>query len=408
MTVGLNSSLKLPCGITLPNRIAKAAMSEQLGDRENQPTEALVRLYARWAQGEAGLIITGNVMVDARALGEPCNVVIQDERSIDLIKRWAEKGKNSRSKIIMQINHPGRQSPRFLSAQPVAPSAVGVTTPPGAFGVPRALTESEIYEIIERFAKTADIAVKAGFDGVQIHGAHGYLVSQFLSPRVNQRNDQWGGSLENRQRFLLEIVRATRKKIGAKAILSVKLNSADFQRGGFSQEESMQVVQRLAEEQIDLLEISGGSYESAAMIGNTKEQRASTKAREAYFLDYAEKVRQKVSIPLMLTGGLRTRKTMEQVLADQSIDIIGLARPMAVNPDLPKQLIEGKIEKYESDFHGIGIASLDSFIELMWHTHQLHKMGAGREPNPSRSPWVTLATAMIENGWNSFRLKRAG
>jgi 2,4-dienoyl-CoA reductase-like NADH-dependent reductase (Old Yellow Enzyme family) len=404
MAVTLQDNLTLPCGVKIPNRLAKAAMSEQLSDYHNRPTNEIVRLYQRWADGGLGLSITGNVMIDRRALGEPCNIVVEDERDIDKLSEWAKAGKSRGGKMLMQINHPGRQSPTFVSSQPVAPSAVAVQVGIGMFAMPRALTEKEILEIIERFGQTAKIAVKAGFDGVQIHSAHGYLSSQFLSPLTNLRSDDWGGTAEKRRRFLLEVVKSTRKAIGKQAILSVKLNSADFQKGGFSQEESMAVVQELEKEKIDLLEISGGTYEASAMIGD--EQKESTKKREAYFLEYAEKVRKQIKKPLMLTGGFRTAEAMKSALADGTVDLIGLARPLAIEPDLPARILASNANAKPATRHRVGIKMFDGFVEILWHTQQLHRMGAGKDPDPNRSDWLTLLSGLWHDGISSFRLKR--
>ena len=281
----LNQSLTLPCGTALPNRFGKSAMSEALGTIDNHVTPALETLYGRWSDGGTGLLITGNIMIDRNHTGEPNNVVLENENDMPLLQRWAEAGKRQGNHIWVQLNHPGKQIPRMLaSGDTLAPSAVPFGKElKSAFKTPRALTEEEIRDIIKRFATSAAIAKKAGFTGVQIHGAHGYLVSQFLSGHHNQRTDQWGGSLENRMRFPLEIYRAIRKAVGDEYPVSIKLNSADFQRGGFTEEESMTVAQTLAEEGLDLLEISGGNYENPAMAG-AKGVRESTVAREAYFL----------------------------------------------------------------------------------------------------------------------------
>ncbi|MFN3431115.1 MAG: NADH:flavin oxidoreductase, partial [Candidatus Sericytochromatia bacterium] len=331
--------LTLPCGAVVPNRLAKPALSEQLADAANQPTEALPRLYERWARGGAGLLITGNVMVDARALGEPRDVVVEDDRDLPMLRRWAEAARSRGAQAWVQINHPGRQSMRGLSADPVAPSAVPLKTGGGLFATPRALTGAEIEDLIGRYARAAAVAKTAGFSGVQLHGAHGYLISQFLSPLANRRDDAWGGDPERRMRFLLAITRATREAVGPDFPIGVKLNSADFQRGGFDEAESMAVVQALDAEGIDMLEVSGGTYEAAAMVGNLHEQRASTRAREAYFLTYAERVRSLVRMPLMLTGGFRTLDGMADALESGAVDVIGLGRPLALEPDLVSILI---------------------------------------------------------------------
>jgi 2,4-dienoyl-CoA reductase-like NADH-dependent reductase (Old Yellow Enzyme family) len=229
----LSTPLTLPNGATIKNRLVKAAMSEQLAGPANQPTAELERLYRRWAHGGAGLIITGNVMIDRRSIGEPLNVVVEDDRDLAPLRRWAAAAKTDGATALVQINHPGRQTLAGLSEVVVAPSAVPIEMGP-AFAKPRALTAEEIVEQIARFARTARIVVEAGFDGVQIHAAHGYLINQFLSPHTNRREDGWGGDPERRRRFLLEATRAVRAAIGPDKILAIKLNSADFQRGGFT------------------------------------------------------------------------------------------------------------------------------------------------------------------------------
>ena len=376
----LAQSLELPNGTTLKNRLGKAAMSEQLGTQEHAPTQGLVKLYETWAQGGAGLLITGNVMIDRRALGEPANVVLEDDRDLGIVGAWASAAQAEGAQALMQINHPGRQSPKNVVAQPVAPSAVALEGMGGVFAQPRALEEAEIEEIIARFASTAELAVRAGFAGVQIHGAHGYLVSQFLSPHTNRREDGWGGTPEKRRRFLMEILRAARKSMGPAGTLALKLNSADFQRGGFSEEESMDVVRELNDTGLDLLEISGGTYEQPPTQVKTP-PRESTRKREAYFLEYAEAVRAITRIPLMLTGGMRSVEGMSAALAG-GVDVVGLARPLAVEPDLPNRLLSGEAEAALEINLEFGIKKLDAFLDVAWYQQQLMRMAAGKLPDP--------------------------
>lgn len=381
----------LPCGTVLGNRLVKAALSEQLGSLENGPTAKLEELYRQWSEGGFGLVITGNVMVDRRALGEPRNVVVEDDRDLAGLTRWAEAARSNGNAAWVQLNHPGRQSPRILSDHPVAPSAVGLKIS-GQFAKPRALTGAEIENIIERFATAAETVVRAGFDGVQIHSAHGYLSSQFLSPITNQRTDEWGGDPERRMRFLLEVVRATRKRIGSTAGLGVKLNSADFQRGGFTEEESMGVVEALSAEGLDLLEISGGTYERPAMMGSSGQpQRESTRQREAYFLEYAEAVRERASMPLMLTGGLRSTTAMNAALEGGAIDLIGLGRPACLDPAIAGKLIHGTTSAApQAPSLKTGVRALDDLSELTWHTTQLWRLGSGKAARPTRHPVLTV------------------
>lgn len=371
----------LPCGLNIPNRLVKSAMSEALGTTESGPSPTLIHLYERWGKGGTGMLITGNVMVDPKAKGEKRNVIIEDERHLESLEKWASNG----SVMIMQINHPGRQAPKF-NQDVVAPSAVGLNskTLKPFFKIPRALHSEEIKDIIKRFANTASIAEKAGFKGVQIHGAHGYLVSQFLSPLVNLRTDEWGGSLENRARFVLEIYRAMRSKTSPNFAVGIKINSADFQRGGFTEEDSLQVIQMLSEEKMDFIEVSGGTYEKAAMMGSLKR---STLEREAYFSEFIVKARKICKAPLILTGGFRTLKSMNTALENQELDFIGLARPLGIDPNFSNQLLEGKIEKWEDPMVKTGIGFLDKTggMELPWYQVQLKRIGQGLPPNPKLS-----------------------
>lgn len=410
--VQLSDPLTLPCGVTLPNRIAKSAMSETLGDRHCSPTPELVRLYKRWSRGGVGLLITGNVMVDRRSLGEPKNVALEDDRDSALFAEWASAAKSGGATAIVQLNHPGRQTLPGLSpdGRAVGPSAVRAAVPGMRFPMPRELSEAEIEDLIERFATAAALSVAAGFDGAQVHAAHGYLHSQFLSPAANIRTDGWGGDPERRRRFLIETLRAMREAIGPKAMLSVKLNSADFQRGGFDNEEALDVIRALSAESIDLLEISGGTYANAAMVGkggSKKRPRASTAAREAYFMEFAERARAEVSLPLMVTGGFRTSAAMRAALA-AGIDVIGMGRPLALEPDLPRALIASPAAASKLKPVSTGLKMLDGAAELIWAGYQLHQMAKGREPNPRLGVRRIVAKSLMHQGQGILRQRRGG
>jgi len=394
-TQTLQQPFTLPCGVTLPNRFCKSAMSENMADRGGQPSKGILKLYDRWSQSGAGLIISGNVMVDSRTLGEKYNVIIEDESSMDLLKEWARLAQQNGAALWMQINHPGRQAPKF-NKEIVAPSAVRLSHK-AFFNTPRPLTENEIWEIIERFGNTALIAKKAGFSGVQIHGAHGYLVSQFLSSNTNQREDQWGGPLENRAKFAIEIYRNMRQKVGADFPIGIKINSADFQRGAFTEEESLQVIDMLSAEGIDMIEVSGGTYEKAAMMGLAHKE--STLQREAYFADFIVKARKRTTTPLMLTGGFRTVSVMAEAIKNNELDFIGLARPFAINPQIVKDFFEEKISTIHIPYIKIGIKAIDkmAFIDTLWYALQLERMGNGKEPNLKMSPWKPFRRAIKEN-----------
>lgn len=403
----ITDTLTLPCGAVLKNRIGKSAMSENMGSPGFTSNEKFNRLYARWAKGGAGLLITGNVMVDSSALGEPHNVVIQQGIQDANLLLWAAAGRNEGTHIWVQLNHPGKQSPKFLSKSPVAPSAIPLKKPlDRLFNTPRALTEDEILDIIARFAYAARVCKESGFTGVQIHGAHGYLVSQFLSPSHNQRTDRWGGTLENRMRFVKEVYLAMRKEVGASFPIGIKLNSADFQKGGFSQEDSMEVIKQLSALGMDLIEISGGTYEAPAMMG--KIQKESTRAREAYFLDYCEHVRKVVRCPLMLTGGFRSGHGMNAALESGACDVIGIARSLAIQPDFPNQLLTGAAVSSQVKPLTTGWKFLDRTfpLEIIWYTEQLHLMGEGKNPNPKKSALGSVFRMVYKLGKNAVKKVR--
>jgi 2,4-dienoyl-CoA reductase-like NADH-dependent reductase (Old Yellow Enzyme family) len=385
----LGTPISLPCGAVLSNRFAKAAMTEQMAGTNHAPHAGHVALYKRWGQSGAGLLISGNVMVDGAHLEHVGNVVAEDERHMDMLTKWADAAQAEGAHLWMQISHPGRQCPKTVNRHPVAPSEVTLKGLEAFFSKPRALKEDEIESIIQRFVRTARIAKQAGFKGVQMHSAHGYLSSQFLSPLANKRTDKWGGSLENRMRFLLAVINGMRQELGPEYPIGVKLNSADFQRGGFSEEESMEVVKALEEARIDLLEISGGSYENPAMVGQPG-VRASTASREAFFLEYAEKIRGITKLPLMLTGGFRTAEAMNNALASGAIDVIGLARPFCVDPDLPKRILAGEMQGATSVNVRVGLKLLDDMMQTFWYCSQMRRMAAGIDPDPKLGRYGVL------------------
>lgn len=379
-TPTLADALTLPCGLSIKNRIAKAGTSEQIADRHGAPTVELQQLYAAWARGGAGLLVTGNVMIDGRSFVEPRNVVLESDGFLPACKLWVDAAHAHGAAHIMQINHPGRVATLPLLGRPVAPSAMAPKLPGmELIRTPRALNESEIREQIERFATTAGLAVQAGFDGVQVQAAHGYLISQFLSPLANVRTDAWGGSPENRRRLLIEVVRTVRRTIGPDKALSVKLNSADFQKGGLSQDESLDIALALEAEGIDLLEISGGNYESPAQMGFAPDRQVS---RDAYFLGYAEALRHRSQLPLMLTGGLRDVYLMNRILGQGVVDVIGMARPFAMNPDLPQRLLAGESVGELTEVPSVGYKPVDAYLDLAWHAAQFRRIAAGLTPQP--------------------------
>lgn len=409
----LADPLDLPCGVRLPNRIAKAALSEALADGDNSPDERMVALYRRWSQGGYGLLVTGNIMIDRRHLGEPGNVVIEDDRALPRLIAWTKGVHDGGAVILAQLNHPGRQSNLLnIGYQPVAPSAVALALP-GA-PVPRELTADEIEDIIDRFGTAAQVCEGAGFDGVQIQAAHGYLVTQFLSPLTNLRNDEWGGDPVRRMRFLIEIIRRIRSRVSPGFAVAVKLNSADFQRGGFTEDDSRAVVAALSKEAVDLIEVSGGNYETQAMSGAAA---SSTRAREAYFLDYARSVRHAAQgVPLAVTGGFRTHAGMHDALAEGDCDIVGIARPTVTTTDAADVILHGRQSKLQTHEIAVGmrglfarltdLKTLDGALNLSWNTDQMHRLARGLEPDLERGALRTAIAMVRRNGRISFKPRR--
>ena len=424
MTDLLARPLGLPCGATLPNRLAKAAMTEGLADAALRATPRHERLYRTWSGGGAGLLLTGNLQVDRFDLERPANVTIDrtapatsDADARRRLAAWARAATVAGNHCWVQLAHAGRQSPRYVTGRPVAPSPVMLDLL-GNYATPRALREDEIVDLIGRFAHAATVVREAGFTGVQVHGAHGYLVSSFLSPVTNRRTDAWGGPLENRARFLLECVRAVRRAVGADFPVAVKLNSDDFRKGGFSHEECLQVVQWLNAESLDLLELSGGTYEQPRLLGfegragDAVPVRRSTRVREAYFLDYAAAVRRVATMPLMVTGGFRSRTGMEAALGGDDdthgggdCDVIGLGRPLCWMPDFPRRLLARELDRIDDldarlrlrergvwSPHSPWIVgrALNAFASQSWYYCQLFRLADGRAPDLNLRPLGAL------------------
>ena len=379
MSSELFSPLELRSGSRLRNRIAKAAMEEGMAGHAQLPDERLISLYGRWGAGGAGLLITGNVMVHAEALTGPGGVVLDERAPLEPFTRWAEAGKAGGAAMWMQISHPGRQVRAEMPGVVWAPSAVAIEAGRHSkrFGQPIAMSKRQIDAIVDRFATTAGLAEQAGFDGIEVHAAHGYLVSQFLSPLVNRRTDEWGGGLDERAGLLLSVVGAIRRVVSKSFAVAVKLNSADFQRGGFDVDDAAQVIAMLEPLGVDLVELSGGSYESPAMTGRPADGR--TAAREAYFLDLATELAETSPLPLMLTGGITRRETAEKVLGS-GVALVGMGTAIALTPDLPNRWRQGHeaIERLKpvtwSD------KTLASAASMALVRHQMRRITRGRHP----------------------------
>jgi len=425
----LAQPLTLPCGAVLPNRLAKAAMTEGLADPAGVPTQELERLYGLWSDGGAGLLLTGNILIDGEHLERPGNVIIDREPDAHMqaaLSRWATAATRNGNHLWAQISHAGRQTQKNVNPHPKAPSPVKLGLPGGQFGEPVALTIAEIEDIVRRFGVCAAAVKAAGFTGVQVHAAHGYLLSQFLSPRSNLRTDQYGGTLENRARALLDAVKTVRDAVGPDFPVAVKLNSADFQKGGFDFEDSMQVAQWLQAAGVDLLEISGGTYEQPKLLGveGIEEEEPqgvahSTLMREAYFVDFALAMQEKVSIPLMVTGGFRHRNVMEQAISAGGADLIGLGRPMCVLTDAPAQLLAGEsaLPRYESKLSLLPdwlsfltgastLRTLASFAVQYWYYAQLDTLGRTGKAAPGMTVFAATRKVMAQQKqWIAARRK---
>ena len=388
----LNTSLTLPCGLVLPNRLAKAAMTEGLAGPDGLPNERHVQLYRTWARSGVGLQITGNVILD-REMGPA---------ELARFRAWADAARAEGGHVWMQISHAGRQTQKAVNPQPKSASDVKLGLPGGQFARPTPLTGDEIRGLVHRYAAAAVVARETGFTGAQIHAAHGYLISQFLSPMTNRRADEWGGSLENRARFLRTIVAATRAKTGRDFAISVKLNSSDFQKGGFGADDARQVVAWLEADGVDLIELSGGTYEQPRMLelGGLEpveeiRLRPSTRQREAFFLAFASELKDVVRVPLMVTGGFRTARGMEEAVRDDRIAVIGLGRPLCGDPLCTQGLLrEGAdLPRFERQLgnpgHYFGVDSplklvktVASFAVMAWYYDQIVLMADGQPNDP--------------------------
>jgi 2,4-dienoyl-CoA reductase-like NADH-dependent reductase (Old Yellow Enzyme family) len=367
------------------NRVAKAAMEENMAGRSQLPDERLISLYRHWGAGGAGLLITGNVMIHAEALTGPGGVVLDGHTPLDPFTRWADAGKAGGAAFWMQISHPGRQVRAEMPGVVWAPSAVAVELGKHSkrFGKPVEMNEAQISATVERFGMTARLAEQAGFDGVEVHAAHGYLLSQFLSPLVNKRSDLWGGGLEDRARLLLDVVRAIRAVVSPSFSVAVKLNSADFQRGGFDTDDAARVISMLEPLGVDLVELSGGSYESPAMAGRPTDGRTVT--REAYFLELAAELAQTSPLPLMLTGGIQSRETAERVLAS-GVELVGMATAIAVTPELPNRWREGREATERLKPVTWSDKTLASAANMALVRHQMRRITRGKHPTGKTHP----------------------
>ena len=410
----LFTPITLPNGAVLPNRICKAAMEENLAEQPGQiPGAALHNLYRNWADGGAGLILTGNVMVDPTALTGPGGLVLQgstcdDARARQAFETLAKAGTSGQGKFVMQISHPGRQVYASQGTPAVAPSETQVEIKglKAMFAAARALTAGEISALVTRFAETAEAAQACGFDGVQIHAAHGYLVSQFLSPLVNKRHDQYGGSLENRARFLMEIIDAVRAKTGKDFIVGVKLNSSDFQRGGFDTDDARAVVEMLNDKAVDFIEFSGGSYESSAVMGISADGRVSRSAeRELYFADFVQELAGAAKAVVMVTGGVTKRETANYALSIKGVDMVGIARAMAANPHLPDDWHDRRNLETSIPLSNLKHPAFNSLVGMSMTKAQMRAASTGKTIPAKPNGIIATLKGQIEKAKQTKRYK---
>lgn len=394
----LFTPITLPNGTTIKNRFFKSAMSEGMGTRDFQPKKNIATLYKRWAEGGTGLIITGNIMVDPKGTAEPGNIVFDKNSNMEILKDWAKQGQQHGAKVMVQLNHPGKQAPKTIAKETVAPSAVPLGNGLNKlFSTPRALTTSEVEELVQKFVTSAKVAKEAGFSGVQIHAAHGYLISQFLSPHDNRRTDKYGGSLENRMRFLKEIYLGMREELGKNFTIGIKINSTDFKEDGLTEEDSLKTIIELANLGLDFVEISGGTYERPAMMGAT-----SKSTNQVFFAEYSKKLKQKIEIPVVVTGGIRSINAMNTLLNDNTTDFIGIARPLTIDPNIPNKIKQGTYTIVETTRVSTGVKKLDkifgSLLGIVYYQVLMQNIAKGKEPKATKNAWPSLIQAVYNQG----------
>lgn len=350
--MNINKKLKLPCGYVVKNRIAKAACTEHLAENNGNPNEKHFKLYSVWKG--LGLNLTGNIMLDRENLEGEGNIIIDEKTPFDLVKKWANSGEN----LWLQIGHAGAQS---LSKKALSPSGIQIKSRNRSFTKPIPMTLEEIENLKSRYCYVSKLAKEAGFKGIQIHSAHGYLLNQFLSPNLNIREDKYGGSLENRMRLLLEIIQEVRIEVGNEYPISVKMNSSDGNSRRLTEEDRIKICLELEKVGVDLIEISGGSAIKPLMKGIEREVNT--------FAPFAYKLREKgLKCPLMLTGGIRDVNTMNKLIEEGIVDIIGLGRPLLANPNLGVELLNGKIEHIEKSE---GDLIEDTYQHLNWYWERM-------------------------------------
>jgi 2,4-dienoyl-CoA reductase-like NADH-dependent reductase (Old Yellow Enzyme family) len=395
MTVTLSDPLTLPCGAKLPNRIAKGPMSEGIADVDNHSTARYETLYRRWAKSGVGLLFTGNIQVDPNHLERPFNIVIHDDGGKEQLARLARAGTSAGAHFWAQLSHTGRKVFSNINPGPLAPSAIALNMGPSVtFPTPRSMTEDEIAHAIDQFASGSKAVQEAGFTGVSLHGASAYLIAQFLSPLSNRRTDRWGGSLENRSRFLVNVVVAMRAAVGPRFPIGVKLNVFEHEKGGFTSAECLELAKILKAASVDLLELAG-TYRLTTTPGSQESDdglRADAISREAYVLPFTAPIRAAANMPVMVTGGFRTRSAMTEALEIRETDIVGLGRPLIADPESPRRLLAGQIDKLLSpDVAMSANVPLTPLAILRWNSMQIERLADGLDPDLSLTGDAAMA-----------------
>lgn len=326
----------------LKNRFVRSATWEGLANPDGSCSRKITDMMLELAKGQVGLIITSHAYVNQSGQGSIRQLGIYDDRLISGYKEMVEKVHKEGSKIVLQITHAGaRALAQLKDNKPFGPSSLEIKNVLSC----REITTSEILKMIEDFKIAAVRAKKAGFDGVQLHGAHGYLLSQFLSPFFNKREDEYGGSIENRARLILEILQAIRSELGKQFAILIKINSDDFIEGGFTQFEMVQMSALLELAGIDAVELTGGTAFSVSKHSFSRVSKSESKEEEVYYRDAAKLYKKKITVPLILVGGIRSYKIAKELLEKDLADYISLCRPLIREPDLIKRWQEGDIKK---------------------------------------------------------------
>ncbi|OAQ58918.1 NADH oxidase [Purpureocillium lilacinum] len=400
---------------TAKNRFLKAAMTERLSSWDPRdlpsrgvPSQDLVNVYRRWGEGDWGLILTGNIMIaydQLEAAGNPIvprDAPFSGER-FDAFKDLATAAKKNGSLIVAQVSHPGRQVSQDIQQTPISASDVQLEGEVMGmrFAKPRPMEKKDFEEVIGGFAHAAEFLYKAGYDGIQLHAAHGYLLAQFLAPSTNKRTDQYGGSVLNRARIIFEISEAIRERVPDNSFsIGIKVNSVEFQEGGFSTEDCRTLCGALEQHRFDYVELSGGTYQSLAFM----HKRHSTRKREAFFLEFADLILPELKkTKAYVTGGLRSTEGMVKAL--ETVQGVGLGRPACQEFDLPKKILSGDAngaKHYLLDEEDFGLTNVAAGT-------QMRTVGKDKQPlDLSRDDHKHIFLESLQKWWQGMASNKDG